>query len=78
MCPCGGELTAWCYECGDSVCEYCGCDADHEDDLRECASCGDLVGYLSSDDLCDGCVFEQDGQPAPVQVITVEPAPRYL
>lgn len=31
MCPCGGELTEWCYECGDWVCDDCGCSADHED-----------------------------------------------
>lgn len=28
---------------------------DEQDDERECESCGDLVAYLSTDDLCDGC-----------------------
>ena len=32
MCPCGGELTDWCFDCGDWVCIYCGCLDDHERD----------------------------------------------
>jgi NTP pyrophosphatase (non-canonical NTP hydrolase) len=31
MCSCGGELTVWCFDCGDWVCDDCGCSADHED-----------------------------------------------
>jgi hypothetical protein len=34
MCPCGGELTVWCIDCGDWVCDDCGCDADHDAELR--------------------------------------------
>ena len=26
MCSCGGGLTVWCFDCGDWVCEFCGCD----------------------------------------------------
>lgn len=29
MCSCGGELTVWCYECGDWVCDDCGCRGEH-------------------------------------------------
>lgn len=25
MCTCGGELIAWCFDCGDWVCDECGC-----------------------------------------------------
>lgn len=32
MCPCGGELTVWCYDCGDWVCDDCGCREDHGPD----------------------------------------------
>ena len=30
-------------------------------DVRCCARCGDVVQYLSSDDLCDACCDEADG-----------------
>lgn len=29
------------------------------DSEQTCRRCGDQVGYLSTDDLCDGCVAEQ-------------------
>jgi hypothetical protein len=25
MCPCGGEMTDWCFDCGDYACDDCGC-----------------------------------------------------
>lgn len=34
---------------------------DVPDDLCECNRCGDEVGYLSTDGLCDGCVAEEQG-----------------
>lgn len=37
-----------------------GYDDDEDDDYRECSRCGDEVSYLSTDDLCDGCVEEDD------------------
>jgi hypothetical protein len=38
---------------------------EDEDDLRECAGCGDRVAYLSSRDLCDGCEWDEQepGEP---------------
>lgn len=32
MCPCGGEMTDWCFDCGDYACDDCGCpwQSDHE------------------------------------------------
>lgn len=32
-----------------------------DDDYRECAQCGEAVLTLSADDLCDGCVEENEG-----------------
>ena len=32
------------------------------DSERTCRRCGDQVGYLSTDDLCDGCVAEQEAE----------------
>lgn len=32
MCPCGGELTVWCFEHGDWVCDDCGCPECHIDE----------------------------------------------
>lgn len=32
MCPCGGELTVWCFDCGDWVCDDCGCPIDHTEE----------------------------------------------
>jgi hypothetical protein len=38
MCPCGGEMTDWCFDCGDYACDDCGCpnSLDHlaDDDDR--------------------------------------------
>lgn len=48
------------------------------DDYRLCAGCSDLVTYLSSDDLCDGCVAEQYERPVLVPVVTVQPLARFL
>jgi hypothetical protein len=25
MCDCGGELTEWCFDCSEYVCDDCGC-----------------------------------------------------
>lgn len=30
------------------------------DEHRTCKRCGDEVAYLSTDDLCDGCVAEEE------------------
>lgn len=35
MCSCGGELTVWCFEHGDWVCNDCGCYLCHEEDAYE-------------------------------------------
>ena len=32
------------------------------DSERTCRRCGDQVGYLSTDVLCDGCVAEQEAE----------------
>lgn len=35
MCPCGGELTVWCLDCGEFVCDDCGCgQAGHDEERR--------------------------------------------
>lgn len=33
-----------------------------EDDERTCERCGDAVQYLSTEDLCDGCVAYNDSR----------------
>jgi hypothetical protein len=40
--------------------------ADDNGDGRECGRCGDRVAYLSTGNLCDGCVAE--GTPPTVEV----------
>lgn len=51
---------------------------DGWDDVRECASCGDLVDYLTTDDECDGCVLDLQELPVLVPVVTLQPSPEYL
>lgn len=36
MCPCGGEMTVWCFDCGDDVCDDCGCREDHGGCTEDC------------------------------------------
>lgn len=32
MCDCGGELTDWCFDCSDWVCDECGCPSSFDHD----------------------------------------------
>lgn len=43
-----------------------GTDGDEDNDRRECDRCADLVSYLSSRDLCDGCEEEDDRNGRPL------------
>lgn len=69
MCSCGGELTVWCFDCGDWVCDDCGCASDaHHGDVGEDFAAYDPGQFEYDDDDfhdrqhpvwnegCDDCV----------------------
>jgi hypothetical protein len=55
MCPCGGEMTDWCFDCGDYACDDCGCpnrdehETSHDFTVCECDDCHAALLKLQAD-----------------------------
>lgn len=60
MCSCGGELTVWCFEHGDWVCDDCGCAECRDEDAwgqeYEDDDWHDSVQHPVWHEGCDDCI----------------------
>lgn len=91
MCSCGGELTRWCFDCGDAVCDDCGCPVDPDHDTTDFDFEAGLGDEFDDDgEECRGCgdsasYLFSDGLcdgcvifGLPLVVVTLTPLARYL